>query len=109
MVRARTSARSMSERPLVGSSSKPREAGFSEMAMASREDSRRRNSSMMVDQRSTGNEVAYGSARQIYIESQRGGKFLHAQHHGALLRRESAFQQKHIVWHCAPSASGCPR
>src|SRR5947207_577103 len=42
MVRARTSARSMSERPLVGSSSKPREAGFSEMAMALREKSRRR-------------------------------------------------------------------
>ncbi len=58
---------------------------------------------------SAGNKVADGSARQINIESECGGEFLHAQHHGALFRRQPAFQQKHIVWHCAPSASGCPR
>ncbi len=62
-----------------------------------------------IAQRSAGNEVANGSAGQIHIEPECGGEFLHAQHHGALFRREPAFQQKHIVWHCAPSASGCPR
>ncbi len=62
-----------------------------------------------IAQRSAGNQVADGSTRQIHVESKRGGEFLHAQHHRSLLRRQPAFQQKHIVWHCAPSASGCPR
>src|SRR5439155_21901708 len=39
-----------------------------------------------IAQRSAGNEVADGSARQIHIESKRGREFLHAQHHSALLR-----------------------
>src|SRR6266513_1876975 len=166
MVRARTSARSISERPLVGSSSKPREAGFREIAAAQifhdggpanlgtrsgtnvvvvtgggdaaltvageehfdvaklfilGEDFGATFFKFVSDLRgiplhgeieiaegSAGNKVADGSARQIHIESEGGGEFLHAQHHGALFRREPAFQQKHIVWHCAPSASGCP-
>ena len=54
MLSARASARSMSERPLVGSSSNPREAGFKEMAMAFSEKSRRRKSSIIVDQRISG-------------------------------------------------------
>src|SRR5207302_5052085 len=41
-----------------------------------------------IAQRSTCDEVADGSARQIHIESECGGEFLHAQHDGALFRRE---------------------
>src|SRR6266849_77293 len=54
IVSARTSPRSMSDNPFVGSSNNPREAGFSEMAIEFSEKSRRRRSSMIVDQRSSG-------------------------------------------------------
>ncbi len=66
-------------------------------------------SEIEIAQGSTGNEVADGPARQIDVESKCCGEFLDAQHYSALFRRKPAFQQKHIVWHCAPSASGCPR
>src|SRR5713226_8737532 len=59
---------------------------------------------IQIAQRSACNQVADGSARQIHVESKRGGELLHAQHHGALFRREPAFQQKHVVWHRTPSA-----
>ena len=44
----------MSDRPFVGSSNNPRDAGFNEIAIAFSEKSRRRKSSMIVDQRTSG-------------------------------------------------------
>ncbi len=61
---------------------------------------------IQIAQRSPGDEVTHGSARQVHIAPERCGQFLYAHHRRALFGREPAFQQKHVVWHCAPSSSG---
>ena len=53
-----------------------------------------------------GDEVADGAPGEIKIEAHGGGQFLDAEHGGTLLRREAAFEQKHIIRHCAPSTLG---
>src|SRR5262249_12025353 len=63
-------------------------------------------SEVQITQRGPGHQVAHRSTGQIHIEAHGGGEFLHAHHGRALFRREPAFKQKHIVWHCTPSASG---
>ena len=58
---------------------------------------------IQIAQRRASDQVAHRAAGQINIEAHRGGKFLHARQYSALFRREPAFEQKHIIWHCAPS------
>ena len=49
-----------------------------------------------------GDQVAHRAAGQIDVEAQGRGQLLDTEHGGALFRREPAFEQEHVVGHCAP-------
>src|SRR5712692_4727303 len=56
-----------------------------------------------------GQEVAHGAAGQIDVGRRCGGELLHAHQRRALLGREPAFEQVHIVRHSLIRPSGASR
>ena len=59
-----------------------------------------------IAKRGTGDEIANSATGEIDIEAHGGGQLLNAEHGGALLRGETAFEQKHVIRHCTPSTLG---
>ena len=64
---------------------------------------------IQVADRLAGDQVANGAAGEIDIQIEEPGELLHPFERGALLRREPAFQQEHVVRHEVVRLLAAPR